>query len=267
MLDPSQWSYQTPVPFDILTANGCPEVFTYTNPPENQATVDFICSWSNRYTVVAHLLGTGVYGIGPVQHPTRTDLFAKRCVISGMHGQGFDSEFAEYQFAKLNTTFLTNPQGSVGGGSDVNAFITVETEATSEYMTIPGRALKWDAAGQPFDNKALAEPAQKLIPKKTHKVSVRQWFSPSFTAMDNALGGVNNATVSWVGRNIAAGRLLFSDYHETFDTPIQGFVTYKVEMTFLEKFTSWNRFLAEDFAHHAVLPVPYDPVSFNGIFP
>jgi hypothetical protein len=267
MLDPSLWSYQTPVPFDILTANGCPEVFTYTNPTENQATVDYICEWTNRYTVVAHLLGTGVYGVGPVQHPTRTDLFAKRCVISGMHGAGFDGEHATFQYAKLNTTFLTNPQGSVGGGGDVNAFITVETESTGDHMTLPDRQLIWDAAGQPYDGKPLTEPVQIFVPKKAHKVSVRQWFSPNFTNMDNAVGEVNEAAVSWVGRSIPAKCLLFENYSETFDTPISGFSTYKVDMHFLERPRSWNKFLAKDGTWRDVSPGPYSTADFSGIFP
>jgi hypothetical protein len=267
VLDPSLWSYQSPVPFDILTANGCPEVFTYTNPTENQATVDYICEWTNRYTVVAHLLGTGVYGVGPVQHPTRTDLFAKRCVISGMHGAGFDGEHATFQYAKLNTTFLTNPQGSVGGGGDVNAFITVETESTSEYMTVPGRELTWDAAGKPYDGDGLSEPMQKLVTKKNHTVSVRQWFNPPFSTMDDVLGKCNTASVSWVGRTIEAKCLLFMDYAETFDTPINGFVTYKVDMHFMERPQDWNKFLAQDGTFQLVDPAPYEDASFNGIFP
>jgi hypothetical protein len=267
MLDPSLWSYQSPVPFDILTANGCPEVFTYTNPTENQATVDYICEWTNRYTVVAHLLGTGVYGVGPVQHPTRTDLFAKRCVISGMHGAGFDGEHATFQYAKLNTTFLTNPQGSVGGGGDVNAFITVETESTSEYMTIPGIELFWEPNGNPFDNFPLSEPAQRLVAKKTHKVSVRQWFAPNFTTMNAALGKINEGSVSWVGRTIAVNCLLFTDFHETFDTPINGFSTYKVDLTFMERPQSWNKFIAPDGTFQLVGPAPYLETSFSGIFP
>jgi hypothetical protein len=267
MLDPAQWSFQpsntnSPYPFDILTASGCPEVFTFTNPTENQATVDYICQWQYRYDITYFLLGSGVYGSSPVQHPTRTDLFAKRIVISGMHGQGFDGNFAEFEFAKLNVTFLTNPQGSIGGGGDVNAFITVETEASSEYMTIPGRQLVWFASGEP-----LNEPQQKLVTKKTHKVSVRQWFSPNFTTMDNALGKVNSSTTAWVGRTIAAKCLLFTDYHETFDTPISGFPTYKVDMTFMERPQNWNMFMNQDGDFELVDPEPYSSTSFAGIFP
>lgn len=264
MQPPANWSFQSPVPYEVLTGNGVPEVFTYQSPTENQATADFITQWDNRFTVIQYLLGTGVYGIGPVRHPDRTDLFARRAATVGMNAQGLSGNWASYEFAKLNVTFTPNPSGQVGN-DNTTGYITVDSEAAAEWQTLPGRELTWLTGA--FTGKPLSEQAHILSPKNTHRVSVHQWFNPPFAAMDAALGKVNSLPVRWVGRTIGSTCLMFENYHESVDVYLFGQQTYKVEMTFQERPRNWNMFLTPGAQWEAVTPSPYTSTSFAGIFP
>jgi len=264
MRDPADWSYQNPVPFDVIVANGVPEVFAYGSQ-DNQATVDYLCRWEDRYTVVRHLLGTGVYGSSATVHPTRSDLFARRAVISGIKAEGFDGSWVEYAYAKLNVTYQLNPGGQIGNGN-TTAYITVDSTSAGDYMTLPGRSLLW-AAGTPKAGKALSEPQQIYVPKKHHKVTVHQWFLPPFAAMDVKRGGINSDSINWVGRTIPAERLLFEDYHESFDVTFEGVLSYKVELSFIEKSRSWNWFPDDDGTFHLVTPTPFTQTTLADIFP
>jgi hypothetical protein len=266
MLPSNQWTFQNPFPYDVLAGNGLQEIFTFSSPTENTATIDYLTTWERRYDLAYYLLGYGVYGIRPIQHPSRIDLFARRAVITGIKGLGFDGSWMAYEFAKLNVTYQPQPSGQPGN-DNTTALITVDSDATSEYMTIPGREYKWDAPGDPLDGKPLSEQVHKLMPKKTHKVSVHQWASPPFTAMDAALGKINTASVRWIGRTIAAKCLLFDNYHETVDIPVFGLPTMKVDMTLLERPQSWNKFLGPDGALHDTTPTGYSTAAFSGIFP
>lgn len=262
MRDPSVWSYQTPVPFDILVASGSPEVFSYSDAQANQAVIDFVCVWTDRYTVNDYLLGTGVYGQSPVRHPSRLDLFAKRTVLTGIGPRGFDGEQAQYRYAKLNVTFLQNPQGQIGN-PNTTGVISVESENTSEYMTVPGREVTWVDDGLP-----LPDPASIYIPQRTHKITVHQWFSPPFSAMDSAQGKINSLAVSWVGRSIGAECLLFEGYQESYDIYVQGIASFKVGMTFKERPRSWNKLPKPNLVFEKTDPLLFgSPVSFAGIFP
>lgn len=268
MQDPSAWSLTatTGVKYDILTANGTPEVFDWENNQSNQAVVDFICLWEDRDAFLEHLLGGGVNGPAPMVHPVRTDLIARRAVVSGMHGQAFDGTWANYKYAKVNVTYKLLGAGS-GMIGDLVAIISVSSENGGEYMSTPGRQAIWVAPGQPFDNKPLSEPLQIYIPKTVHKVTVHQWFSPPFTAMAAARGKINTAAVNWVGRTIGAKFLLFESFNESFDITRYGLTPFKVEMTFVEKVRSWNQFLAADHVFYDASPAAYQDTSFSGIFP
>lgn len=262
MRAPANWSYQLPVPFDVLTANGVPEIFSYTDVTANQATADFICAWNDRYTVIQHLLGTGVFGIAASIWPSRGDLFARRAVLNGMHSLGWDGAWASYEFAKIGVTFLPQPSGQPGNGN-TTAYMTVDGDSNSVWMTVPGREVVWFDDGLP-----LPDPAQIYMPEKVHRLTVHQWASPPFGAMDSAQGRCNSLPVTWVGRTIAAEKLLFDSYRESVDVYLFGYQTFKVEMTFKERRESWNKLPKQNLVFTKTEPLLFgDPVSFAGIFP
>lgn len=240
MRAPANWSFTTTggQKYEILTANGLPEIFTFTSPTENQATVDFICQWDERYDVLYYLLGGGVYSSPPIQHGSRTDLFAKRAVVTGLRSRGLTGSWAAYDFAKLNVTFQPNPSGI--GNTNSTALITVETNAEDEFMSLPGRELKWD--GGIHDGKALNEQQSIPLMKKTHHVSIHQWAFPPFATFDTKVGGINSDAINWIGRQIPAERLYFSSYSESYDIYLFGIPTFKIGLTLQEKSRSWNKF-------------------------
>lgn len=264
---PANWTYQTPCPYDVLTTGGAPEVFSFSEPQANTATADFICEWQNRYIVVNHLLGNGVYSATPpVVHPTRTDLYARVANINGMSGIGHDGTWVEYRFARIQVRFVPQPAGDFGG-NETNAFISVSSDNGGEYATVPGKSVVWDAPATAWDGKPLEEPPQKYLPKSVHKVVVHQWFAPPFSTLKAARGKINSAAVPWVYETIDAGCLLFETYNVSYDITFNGLTPFKIEMTFLEKDMSWNYFLAKNGFRYLTDPLIYESTSFSGIFP
>ena len=265
MQDPANWSGTlNGVKYDVLTANGTPEVFDSENNQSNQAVADLICLWEDRDALLEGLLGGGINGPAPMIHPIRTDFVARRAVVSGMHGLGTSNGWVAFKYAKINVTYKLLPAGT-GLIGDLVAIISVSSENGGEYMTIPGRQIVWD--GGPSDGKPLSEPGQKYIPKTTHKVTVHQWYSPPFTVLSATRGNINSGSVNWIGRTIAAECLLFESFNESFDITRYGLTPFKVEMTFVEKKQSWNKFVASDAQFYPVAPEPFDLSSFAGIFP
>lgn len=264
----SQWSFTTDSgkKYEILTANGLPEVFTFVAPTENQATVDFICAWEDRYDVLYFLLGAGVDSAPPIQHGSRTDLFAKRAVITGLRSQGLSGSWASFDFAKLNVTFQPNPSGI--GNQNPTAIITVNSENGGDFMSLPGRDIKWSTGIK--TGKPLSEQVPIPIAKRVHHVTVHQWNNPPFDTFKTKLMGINSDSIYWIGRTISPGCLYFDHQGESFDIYLFGIPTFKVDLTLIEKTRSWNKYPLVDVggvAWEDVTPKPFTETALGPIFP
>lgn len=268
MQDPSNWSFQTPVQFDILVRDGSPEIWSST-AQENQTVNTYICLWEDRYELARHLLGAGIYGIPPVSDANRPQLVARRCVISGISGDGFsDTDYkATYRYAALNTTYLLPEQFDPGSGStNLPVYMTVSGESGGEYMTVPGRDVLWIEG--PDNGKALKEPQQIFVPITNWTVTVRQWQNPDFDLMDNDRGKINSEVINWIaGRPIGIGWLAFESYSVNTDITIDGESAYEVQLRFKEKVRSWNRLLARDLTWNRTNPLLYNDADFKDWLP
>jgi len=266
-----------PLTFDHISFQEIPGsgVLSFDGEGKGKATMLFKVAWDDRIAFMRKMLGLGETITsnhrGVVQHyPDFPILIAASCraLPHGRPKPGSD-DFIDYDKAVIEVEFTT-PEFNLPATNQSGAeeYISADLDFYTEFIPLDNEFYKWADTSGPNKDLKLAKEIGLVLGGTSHEVTIHR--KTSFVAADiqAAIGRVNSVAF----RGIAAEKLLLTKASipaaQTGDD--QGFRTYKLHMTFLQRDESWNQVVRLNAAGTAlewkdVIPDPFLQVDFNGL--
>jgi hypothetical protein len=212
-----------------------------------KATVVYRCRWEDRYDLVLELVGgygSGASGFSaytpPHAYPPSTNL---RCLeISSIEGLGAKklgtgSKWDPYTLAEITAVYSVPTydieSSSASGQIDPDnpiLYCKQSINASSAFVVLPKRKLKFSTSGKIVDSEASRPTAQAEITLEFPRVP----FNP-YTICKPYLGKTNSAAM--LGHD--AGQLLFDAIRTDLSSTSTG-IDHSVVLTFLGRDADWN---------------------------
>lgn len=211
-----------------------------------QATRAFKVPWASRLDFAQGMLsGGGVFGTeGRIYQSAFPNVRVQRALITPIAPKDTgavpsmtdpETQMIAHTWAKVELSYATNLEDTSREERADGTWVTYDGETTLEYMTIPGRALKWESDDD------LAAPdveGSVIIAITRHRLTWHNVASPDWDAFSQTRGKVNDAiwSVPALGISAPAETMLFEGYSNTSsETNEDGDPLWAITLSLIEK--------------------------------
>jgi len=158
----------------------------------------FRVSWADHINFMTDMVGSQFPGFNAVRCTDcsvepQTDLINGAVTDPSTDLPVFDDCIVVANYQSIQTPQEMEPPAQVAQSNEDGTFFTYRQSMSAEFLTLPGRTLKWED-----NNKLLPPDAQAgvLIPKTEHNITWHKVSSPNWSLLASLRGRMNESSVT-----------------------------------------------------------------------
>jgi hypothetical protein len=208
-----------------------------------QAKRSFKVPWGNRFDFATGMLsGGGVFGTEARYYGSSfTNVRVQRARIRPIAPNAGnytmtdpESQLPTHTWAKVTLDYATQTFEVIREEREDGTWVTYDGECKPEFMTLPGRALKWES-----DNEEAPPDVESsiVIPLQRHRFTWHNVAAPEWTMLGNLRGKVNayGWTIPALGIDALDETMLFEGYTTNTMSNGSGTPLWQLTFDFLER--------------------------------